>query len=144
MAEEVGNLAAMSGKASQEINTLLDNSIKTVEAFVSESKLKITRITETTQEKIKIGSITANECQDSLDLIATNIHEAIRLMDSISESSKEQLKGVDDITRAMKKLSEVIIVNTQAADNSADNSNVLKEQAMGIKLVVDKLVKAAS
>ncbi len=144
VAEEIGNLATMSGKASQEINILLDGSIKKVENIVGESKIKITALNQTTQEKIKSGSTTAIECQDSLDLIVSNVKEAIALMNDINNSAKEQLKGVDDISRAMKKLNDVTLQNTQAADLSADASNELKEQAMGIKEVVQNLLKAAN
>jgi methyl-accepting chemotaxis protein len=143
VAEEVGNLAAMSGAASLEINNLLANSVSKVQKIALDSKNKIKKISDTTKNKIDIGSATANECQIALDEIMKNVEESLFMTNNINTSSNDQLSRINEISIAMKKLNEVTLLNTDSAENSAKTSIELKEQAMGIKEVVDRLLKAS-
>ena len=142
VAEEIGNLARMSGKSSQEINELLKGSLTKVESIVAESKMKISQIADTTNEKIKQGGLTADECQEALAVITSNVNEAIMLMNYINTSSDAQSKSVNEIADAMKNLNNLTMLNTKAADYSEGTSQELKNQALDIKSVVDNLIKA--
>lgn len=144
VAEEIGNLATMSGKSSQEINQLLEASTTKVESIASESKRKIIQISQETKEKIQSGNMTAKECHEALSSITTNIEEAIVLMKSIHSSSGQQSKNANDISHAMKNFGDLTNVNTQTASYSENSSQKLKEQAEGIKEVVESLSKAVA
>lgn len=144
VAEEIGNLATMSGKSSQEINHLLETSTNKVETIASESKKKIVQISKVTKEKIESGNITAQECHEALASITKNVEEAIVLMKNIHASSGQQSKKANDISFAMKNFGDLTTTNTQTASFSEDSSMKLKEQAEGIKEVVENLSKAVS
>ncbi|AUN99407.1 hypothetical protein DOM21_03920 [Bacteriovorax stolpii] len=144
VAEEIGNLATMSGKSSQEINQLLMTSTNKVESIASESKIKIQQISQVTKEKIQSGNLTANECHEALTAITKNIDEAIALMKNIHLSSGQQSKNANEISKAMKNFGDLTSINTQTATYSEDSSQKLKEQAEGIKEVVESLSKAVA
>ncbi|MBY0412549.1 MAG: methyl-accepting chemotaxis protein, partial [Bdellovibrionales bacterium] len=127
-----------------EINALLQGSIVTVDKIIRESKTKINHIRNVTQEKIKLGSVTAGECQEALSEIFANVEQGIILMNSIQNSTKEQSRSVNEINHAMKNINNLTIMNTKSADYSEGTSHELKEQALGIKEVVVNLVRAVS
>ena len=75
-------------------------------------------------------------------MIISNVEEAIVLMNNINISSDAQSKSVNEIADAMRNLNELTLLNTKAADYSEGTTKDLKNQALGIKSVVDNLIKA--
>ena len=62
VAEEVGNLAKMSGNASNEISTLLENSINKVQSIINQTKNNIDKILAKSKNIIKEGEEVSKEC----------------------------------------------------------------------------------
>lgn len=102
VAEEVGNLANVSGKASEEINSLLETSINHVNEIVRETSSSMEKLSREGQSVLNDG---VNKSKDSISIIngvVENIRKNTELMKSIATASDEQSKGVREITDAIR------------------------------------------
>lgn len=141
VAEEVGNLAAMSGTAALEITKMLDNSIKSVEDIVKNSQNKIDRLVKEGKEKVEAGTRVAEECEGVFSEILTNISEVSKMVSEISNASQEQGQGVNEINKAISQLDQVTHQNTANAVQSASAVEVLSTQAKQMNSLVQALVQ---
>lgn len=140
VAEEVGNLAAMSGAAALEITNLLNGSIKTVEEIVRESKDKIGKLVLVGKEKIETGTKIATECEEVLNEIVLSVASVSKIGAEISTASQEQAQGVHEITKAVAQLDQVTQQNTANSSESANAAGSLSKQAEMLNSLVRQLV----
>ncbi|MCO4755048.1 MAG: hypothetical protein KC478_11245, partial [Bacteriovoracaceae bacterium] len=87
VAEEVGSLAAMSGKAALEITDMLDGSIKQVEDIVDTARDKVEVLMAKSQKNVDQGTKTANECESALDEILQNVASVNEMVREIASAS---------------------------------------------------------
>jgi methyl-accepting chemotaxis protein len=139
VAEEVGNLATMSGNASNEIEELLSNSVNRVEAIVSDSKSAVESLVKTAKGKTEYGVETANKCNEVLDSVVDNVGQVKDLMREIAAASSEQATGIENISQAMNELDESTHINTNLANNTAVNSAQMAKQAGDLDDIVNSL-----
>lgn len=139
VAEEVGNLATMSGAASKEISDMLSASIKNVEDIVSETKIKIDRLVYEGKSKIEKGTNTAQECNLVFTSIVNNVAQIAMMSADISQASREQAKGVEEVGRAMGQLEQMTQQNASTSHQSAKSANSLSNQARHLKDMINQL-----
>ena len=140
VAEEVGNLASMSGAAALDITNMLEESIKKVEGIVRSSKEKIGKLISTGEEKVAIGTRVAHECGDVLNEVVSSVASVSKLVVEISSASQEQAQGVHEITKAIAQLDQVTQENTANSAESANAAEGLSGQATILNSLVQKLV----
>lgn len=140
VAEEVGNLAQMSGKAASEISTMLDGSITKVESIVSDTKIKVESLISEGKKKVERGTNVANECGAMLDEIVSSISAVTEMASDIAQSSQEQSQGVNEITRAISQINVATQQNSAGAAESASAAEELSAQAHMLKNAVQALV----
>lgn len=141
VAEEVGNLAAMSGDAALEITNMLDQSTRTVEGIVRNSKEKIGRLVTNGKEKVEIGTRVAHECEKVLNEIVSSVSSVSKMVTEISTASQEQTQGVHEITKAIAQLDQVTQQNTASSAESASAAVALSGQAEELNSLVQQLVQ---
>lgn len=107
VAEEVRSLAAKSGEAANNTGILIERSIKDVQIE-----------TESTNHVISAMQI-INECIQSIKT----------LMDDIALASAQQSEKIASVEEGIKEISQVVQVNSAAAQESATVSRELSEQA---------------
>ncbi len=107
VAEEIGNLANLSGSAANEISKMLEESVLRVDEIVEESQIAVEKISATSEESIELGEVAVTLCDNSLDDISMRIDEVNRSVLEISSASKEQRIGVEEITKAVNLLNQV-------------------------------------
>ncbi len=108
VAEEVRNLASKSAEAARDTGTLINQSV----------------------EKAEFGARIANETAGSLTDIVMGINESNRMIASIAESSAEQSKAIENITRGIDEVSKVVQQNSATAEESAASSEEMNGQAI--------------
>ncbi|MBC7430244.1 MAG: MCP four helix bundle domain-containing protein [Bacteriovorax sp.] len=140
VAEEVGNLAAMSGSAALEITNILDQSIKSVEDIVKNSKDKIGKLVLNGKNKVEIGTKVAHECEEVLSKIVESVASVSKIAAEISSASQEQAQGVHEITKAIAQLDQVTQQNTSSSAESANAAETLSAQTDMLNSLVQKLV----
>jgi methyl-accepting chemotaxis protein len=141
VAEEVGNLAAMSGSAALEITNMLEGSIKTVEGIVRDSKIKMSQLISTGKEKVETGTRIALDCQEVLNEIVSSSSSVSKMVTEISSASQEQAQGVHEITKAIAQLDQVTQQNTSNSAESANAASMLSNQADMLNSLVQQLVQ---
>lgn len=141
VAEEVGNLAAMSGNAALEITQMLDSSIKKVEEVVKNSKDKMGKLILSGKESVAAGTKIAHECESVLDEIVDSVGNVSKMVSEITSASKEQTQGVHEITKAIGQLDQVTQQNSSSSSESSNAASMLSDQATQLNSLVQSLVK---
>jgi methyl-accepting chemotaxis protein len=141
VAEEVGNLAQMSGNAAKEITDMLSDSIKKVNAIVEHTKDQVDHIIEVGKDKITMGQSTAQKCKQALNEITENARSMTTMISEITNASKEQAQGVQEINKAISQLDQVTQQNSSVAQQSATQADHLNSEAHSLSNAVVQLVQ---
>jgi methyl-accepting chemotaxis protein len=144
VAEEVGNLANMSGKASEEISSLLEGSIHKVEAIVLETKHTMENLIKEGSLKIESGISKTHECESALEQIMNNVNLVNDKVGEISVACVEQSQGVSEINIAMTRLNDVSTRNQSASKNASKSAMELRDQADRLNEVIDNVQNLVS
>ncbi len=139
VAQEVGNLAQMSGFAAKEITTLLEESIRKVETIVSDSKSRVERLTSLSKDRVNTGSTIAKECNQALDEIIKNVHSVDLMVSEIAVASQEQSSGIREISKAVGQMETMTQQNSSVAQTSSVAAEQLKIQSHSLAQVVREL-----
>lgn len=140
VAEEVGNLAQMSGKAAKEISDLLSRSTVSVNEIARETKEKVENLVLAGKEKVDSGITTAQRCSEILQEIVGKVSQVSGLSQEISMATKEQSDGVSEINKAMSQLDQVTQQNASTSQETATSAESLAKQAELLKGSVNELI----
>lgn len=144
VAEEVGNLARMSGVAALEINAILEKSTREVSQTVQDTKTRLDRMVGTSQKVIQDGTVVANNCYLALQNIVESSGNVSRLVADITSGSKESAQGIQGITNSLKQIDDASRVTLQSASDCLRSSQMLSKESgelQGIADVLDFTVK---
>lgn len=139
VAEEVGNLAEMSGEAAKEIEILLKNSVSQVENIVDTTQSSIDQMVKISADKIETGVKIAHECDEALDNIVINVASVDSMLNEISQASAEQVEAVRNISTAMTEIEETTQSNSIVAKQSSESADSLLTQSKHLDSAVHKL-----
>ncbi|MBP9837261.1 MAG: hypothetical protein KBC84_00960 [Proteobacteria bacterium] len=118
VAEEVGNLAQMSGNAAKEIQTLL-----------TDSQQQVAQILEITGQRVNEGQKVSTEALASFDVITKDIQAIAERIQGIAEATNEQLEGINQSYIAMDNMDKSTISNSKVAEQAAQSASELKKQS---------------
>lgn len=136
VAEEVGNLATMSGSASKDITGLLENSIDEVKKISEETKNEIERALQVGNEKVNNGNDVVAEFHTTVHEIIQQFKEVKESVDSITRASQEQAQGIDEITQAISRIDSITNENANMSRQAADQSENISKQSMVLEQIV--------
>ncbi len=139
VAEEVGNLATMSGNAAQEISTMLLESTAKVEKIVSTTKSEVGALMVEGKNKVDMGLTVARRCNDVLDDIVGHVQEVDTMVSDITVASEEQSKGIAEISRAMGQLDQATQINADSSRQMAFSAEELSGQSRKLNSLVEDL-----
>ncbi len=118
VAEEVGNLAEMSGQAAKQISHRLVESIKYVDNLISEMEVKLKQKIEINQRTLNESKSVAENCRKSLENSVLVSKQVSELVSNISDATSEQNTGITEITEAVGMLEQ----NNQESVNSVNKN----------------------
>ncbi|MDD0852041.1 methyl-accepting chemotaxis protein [Halobacteriovorax sp. GB3] len=144
VAEEVGNLATMSGKASQEISEMLASSTDKVESIAKYSKEQIEKIVAEGDRQMDLVSEIIKTCEDSFDQVVSNVSEVKEMMNQVASAVSEQSVGVENITQAMNELDSTVQENTRGAQETYGHAENLSTQSELLDRIVESLFKTVN
>lgn len=139
VAEEIGNLAQMSGTASDEINSLLENSINRVNTIVDQSKKEMELISKTGTIVLDNGIQQSNDSLAVIDNVVSNINKNQELMDNISNASEEQSKGVKEISVAIKSINVSNQEKIKMVKQLNEITSTITEESNNLHAVVENI-----
>lgn len=139
VAEEVGNLAQMSGNAAQEISSTLEGSIKKVNQIVVDTKNRVEGLILSGKEKVQKGHQIATQCGEILAQILMEASDVNSMVVEISGASKEQAIGIQEITKAMSQMDMVTQQNASASQTAASAAVELAAQAESMSSIVQEM-----
>jgi len=96
VAEEIGVLATRSGESSKEINQMLTEGISQVTLIIAQNKEEFEQMIQKNSEHVDAGTLVANSCGESLDVLAKQVSDVSRLTEEISGAMSEQKLGIDE------------------------------------------------
>ncbi|MDP4181186.1 MAG: methyl-accepting chemotaxis protein [Bacillota bacterium] len=111
VADEVRNLAGRSASAAEETTSMIEGSIKKVEA----------------------GTQIANLTAKALSNIVEGVAEAANLVGEIATSSNDQASGIAQINQAIIQVSQVVQSNSATSEEVAASSQEMSAQAENLK-----------
>ena len=117
VAEEVGNLAEMSGQAAKDIEILLEDSQRKVKATV-----------EVIQSRLSDSNRVSQLAHQTFQEVASNIEEINSQVRSINEATLQQEIGIQQTNVAMKQVDTTSQNNTESASNALMLVNELKQK----------------
>ncbi len=107
VADEVRNLAAKSAEAAQNTGTLIGHSL----------------------QDVKTGTESTNQAISAMQVINECIQSIKKLMDSIAAASVQQSEMIASVEEGIREISKVVQANSAAAEESAEVSKELSNQA---------------
>lgn len=139
VAEEVGNLAQMSGNASKEISTLLVGSVEQVNEISKVTNKEVKVLVEEGKEKVESSILVVRSFSESTQLVLEKIKTLRNNIASISQAAGEQAKGVEEISKAIQQLDTLTQKNSLMSTQTATYSKNLFEQAAVLENIVNNI-----
>lgn len=139
VAEEVGNLATMSGSASKDITGMLSNSIEEVTRISKETQTEIGRALKHGREKVENGNLVVEEFNESLSEILRQFKDVKENVDSINRAANEQAQGIQEITEAIAKIDSITHENASMSRQTADQSENISKQSKILGQIVSTI-----
>lgn len=142
VAEEVGGLAAMSGKASREISDLLSESVRQVKSIIVETQKVLEERASRSLAIVDQGHALGVKCGESFGAILVGTNEVTTKVHEISEASKEQSSGVNEVTKAIHRMDQATQENASVAESLKGSAQQLNSQAEVLNSIVNRIVLA--
>jgi methyl-accepting chemotaxis protein len=116
VAQEVRNLATRSSDAAKEIKDLVQSAA----------------------QKTNHGKTIANEMINGYLQLNENISNTINIINDVSNSSKEQQEGIEQINNAVAQLDQNTQKNAASANEISELANDLHQMSQGLSFIADK------
>lgn len=139
VAEEIGNLAQMSGNAAKEISHLLSSSMEGVDRTIQSTQRKVSGLMEASKSKVQSGNEVAKRCGQSFTELVEAISSINQMVSEIANASQEQSTGIVEINQAVRQLDQVTQQNSASAEESSSSSIQLADQAKTLRALVVEL-----
>ncbi len=136
VAEEVGNLSNRSGQAAKDISTLLNNGVSRIKRLVTESDLKVKKLSDEGEVKVSSSKIVVSESRHVLDNLLLNAENIKDMVNEISISSSQQSEATASASNSFAAIGVSIKENLLIAENSTAQSNLLRGQSEQLAVVI--------
>jgi methyl-accepting chemotaxis protein len=141
VAEEIGNLANMSGEAATEITDLLDSSLGKVKSIVDMNKTIVSSMSEKVLAEVNTGKEVSTNCRTILDEVVSRMSSLNQAIDQIAISSDEQSTGVGEINAAVRQMDSSIGNLSQLSAKSAKDADSLNSTVSDLDRALNSLQK---
>ena len=128
VAEEVGKLAAMSGKAAGDIHTLLES-----------SAAEVSQVVRDTQDRVVTGKGISDECLKMFKSMQLSLETIAKTTQMISSATQEQEIGVKQTNKAMVEMSYTTQTNSKSAEDLSKQAEELASGATELRKVIETL-----
>lgn len=141
VAEEVGRLAAHSGRVADEISTSIEESSRQVTAIIDEAQGQIEELSSTAASRTQHGVDVTSSCRSTFEAILDQITTLHSSVQGISSASVEQAKGLDGISSAMTEMEDATEKSASFATQSHSLGQLLGESSQRLEQSVESLTR---
>jgi methyl-accepting chemotaxis protein len=128
VASEVGKLADMSGRASQEIEKLLNTSTR-----------KVAEVVDSTKRRIESANNMSQKCAAVFERITARAGQVKSMVTSITEAASEQEAGIHQVVQAMADMRDSAGQTDKMAHTMAQLSDTLKGHSASLATTVERM-----
>jgi hemerythrin len=121
VANEVGNLASMSGDAATQIRSL-----------INQSKSQVNVIVEDTAACISAGQSVAKNAKEIFAIISAEVNSIRNNVSSMAVDFEQQLDSIEQISEKLKIINDTANISSKYAQDAATMSNGMYVQTMGL------------
>lgn len=139
VAEEVGNLARMSGSSAIEIVSSLEKGTKEIQEIVTSSSQVFSKILKESANNTAESAERVQFCSETFDQIFQQVTRVNEMVGEISTASKEQRLGVGEATKAVQVISSATSKNSEQTRETKNVSDSLLARAHDLQALVDEL-----
>ncbi|MDD0852158.1 methyl-accepting chemotaxis protein [Halobacteriovorax sp. GB3] len=139
VAEEVANLAEISGGASLEITEMLGKSSSKVEEIIATNQSAIESLIKESIDKVDSGIENVEEFTKKLDAIVESSEKVDKLVDQIVDASEQQTTGVSEVAMAINNLDADAQKNSMMAKETSTAAQKVQDDSIGLSGIVKKL-----
>ena len=133
VAEEVGNLAQMSGAAAKENSEMLQNGIESVNRTITEAQASIQVLLQANDGNVTSGAQLSESCAGMLEEIVEQVSTVNELVQRITQAFNEQSQGTTEINQAVTRLDASTQTNAVSIRKTAEAGAELKTLTMDLK-----------
>ncbi len=144
VAQEVGSLAAMSGKASNEISSILEEGLDKVDGIIDDTSSAVDTILLHSSQNIKNGEKYVSEGIRNYHHIKTQVENVHHKINEIALASNEQTIGIEEVNRAINLLEQNNHRTSLVAKQSLQISNSLQEEFNSLEIIFKSLSLVSS
>lgn len=143
LADEIANLASMSGKSSIEISDILSKGIKTVGEIIESTETEMEVLLSETESNISKSMKVGESCESSMQDISQNVSQVINLMKEVNQSIQYQDRGISGVNTQMQTLQSETQKYSDVSYMSQEISENLGEQVDSLQKVLYLLKSTA-
>jgi len=133
--------AARAGEAGRGFAVVADE-VRNLAQRTSEQARTTSKLINASNDRIKDGTIQAEESNQSLQSILKDVQEVVGLINEISASNREQARGITQISQSMTSIDQIVQQNSANSEESASSSQELMSQAGEMKTYIKNLETA--
>ncbi|PIK14631.1 methyl-accepting chemotaxis protein [Halobacteriovorax sp. JY17] len=141
VAEEVGNLAHMSGNSANEISALLEGSLTNISSMIENSKSEVSSAVKKSEEIITQTLDISARCEQTLKEIDQMFLKVTDSTNEIATASQEQSSGVGEINSAVQEIDSANQLTTKSAHQVEESSKELIGVAVSLEGSIEELKK---
>lgn len=129
--------AARAGEAGKGFSVVADE-VRNLAGKTSEAVKSTDSLISSNTEAVEKGRALADETANSLVSVTENLHDFVKLIEHISESSVEQADEMSSVTSNVIEISQVVQTNSAISEESAASAEELSSQTTLMKSTVDR------
>jgi methyl-accepting chemotaxis protein len=140
VAHEIGKLAKSSGAAADEINEMLNRSVRVVEDMVSETEQKVNDMLKSSEKNAAEGESFSVKVGDLFKSVEDSMLEVLSCMGEISVATSEEARGLIEIQESFTEVEQLATENAGVTVSFESQAVALNKQSTSVMSVVNKLL----
>jgi len=133
VAEEIGNLASMSGESSNSIRKTLDETRQKVEVIIKDVNESSRRTIESFNSKIIEGQNVIEKFTRDFSDVTNNSNRIKSTFEEINIATAEQIKGISELKDAINIVNETVQRNNLVVGQTTDLANLLNNDLLELQ-----------
>ncbi len=127
VAEEIGNLANMSGESALSIQTTLETTDKKVKSILNDIEVGASQLKEAIKSQQKQSGIILNDFRNQFGQVESRVSTIVEQVKDIEVASVEQAKGVEELRDAIHLVNETVQRNILVIGQTSNLAHVLSD-----------------